>query len=138
MSLQKGRDLLLKVGDGGAPEVFTTIGAARTAAVNLNNQPVDGTTVGSGGIQELVADAGVQSLKISLDGFFKDSAAEELLRAAAFARTAKNYDLIFPNGDSYRASFVVENYARSAAADGLEAFSVALARSGPGTFTPGA
>lgn len=137
MTLQKGRDLLLKIGDGGAPEVFTTIGAARTASITLNNQPVDGTTIGSTGLQELVADAGVQSLKISLDGLFKDSASEERLRAAAFNRTLDNYALFFPNGDSYSAAFVIESYSRGGTFDGLETFSATLARSGAGTFTPG-
>ncbi len=138
MSLQKGRDLLLKIGDGGSPEIFTTIGAARTASISLNNAPADGTTMDSGGIQHFIADAGVQSLRIALDGLFKDSAAEELLRAAAFDRSVKNYALFFPNGDNYQAAFVIDAYARSGSAEGLEAFSLTLLRSGNGSFTPGA
>lgn len=138
MSSQKGRDLLLKIGDGGGPETFTALGAARTTAMTLNNQPVDATTMDDGGIQALKADAGVQTMQIRLDGLFKDAAAEETLRAAAFARTSNNYELVFPNGDKYAAAFVVENYARGGTHDGLETFSVTLLRNGAGTFTPGA
>jgi len=136
MPSQKGRDLLLKIGDGEEDESFAAIGAARNAAMTLDNRPVDATTMADGGVQVLSAAAGVQSLSLRLDGLFKDSAAEEALRSAAFARTTKNFRLQFPNGDSYTAPFVVESYSRGGSYDGLESFSVTLARSGAGDFTP--
>jgi TP901-1 family phage major tail protein len=139
MPVQKGRDLLLKIGGGESPtEIFSTIGAARTATVTVNNNPVDATTMADNGIQSLAADAGVQSMQIKLDGLFRDQAAEETLRAAAFTRVTRNYELLFPNGDKYAAAFVVESYARTGSHDGLEGFSVSLLRSGDGTFTAGA
>ncbi len=130
----KGRDLLLKIGDGAADETFAALGAARTAAMTLNNQSADATTMADGGIQVLNAAAGLQSLSIRLEGIFKDSAAEETLRTAAFDRSARQFLLQFPNGDSYAAPFVVESYARSGSHDGLEGFSVTLSRSGAGVF----
>jgi TP901-1 family phage major tail protein len=136
MPSQKGRDLLLKIGDGEEDESFAAIGAARNAAMTLDNRPVDATTMADGGVQVLSAAAGVQSLSLRLDGLFKDSVAEEALRSAAFARTAKNFRLQFPNGDCYTAPFVVESYSRGGSYDGLESFSVTLARSGAGDFTP--
>lgn len=137
MTSQKGRDLLLKIGNGASSETFTTIGAARTTAMSIDNQPVDATTISDGGIQSLQGDAGTQSMKIRLDGLFKDSSAEELLRAAAFARAHCNYQLYFPNGDSYAASFVIDSYSRTGTHDGLESFSISLTRSGAGSFTAG-
>lgn len=136
MPSQKGRDLLLKIGDGAEDEHFTAIGAARTAAMTVNNQSVDATTMADGGVQALAAAAGVQSLTLRLDGLFKDSAAEDLLRAAAFDRVLRHYRLQFPNGDYYTAAFAVENYGRGGSHDGLETFSVTLVRSGAGDFTP--
>lgn len=139
MPSQKGRDLLLKIGNGASPtETFTTLGAARTVAMAMNNQPVDSTSMDSAGIQSMSSDAGVQTMSIRLEGLFKDAAAEETLRAAAFARTSKNYQLIFPNGDMYEGAFVIQEYARSGSYDGLETFSVSLIRNGVGTFTAGA
>lgn len=137
MPSQKGRDLLLKIGDGGAPETFSTIGAARAAEVILNNQPVDATTMDGAGIQSLAPDAGVQTLEITLEGLFKDAAAEETLRVTAFNRTQKNYQMFFPNGDMIAGAFVVRNYQRAGQYDGLETFSVTLARSGSSTYTAG-
>jgi predicted secreted protein len=138
MPLQKGRDLLLKTGDGADPEVFTTLGAARTVALSLDNSPVDDTALDSGGFQDLRPEAGVQSMEIVLEGLFRDGAAEETLRLAAFNRTVNNYQLLFPNGDSYAAAFVVSAYHRGGSFDGLETFSLTLLRTGGGIFTPGA
>lgn len=137
MTGQKGRDLLLKIGDGAEPEAFSTLGAARSTAMTLNNQPVDATTMADDGCQAFISDAGVQSLQIRLEGLFKDSGAEEALRDAAFGRIARNFELRFPNGGKYAACFVVQEYTRTGAFDGLEAFTVTLHRSGAGIFTAG-
>lgn len=136
---QKGRDFLLKMGDGATPtENFTTIGAARANALSLNNNPVDDTSMDGNGVQSMIADAGIQTMQISIDGLFKDSAVEESLRAAAFGRTSNNFQLAFPNGDVYEAGFVIQDYSRGGTHDGAETFSATLVRSGSGTFTPGA
>lgn len=137
MPSQKGRDLLLKIGDGEEDESFTALGAARTTAMTIDNRPIDATTMEDGGVQRLAGAAGLQSMTLRLEGLFKDSAAEERLRAAAFSRSADNYLLCFPNGDTYAAAFVVQDYARTGTHDGLESFSVTLARSGDGVFTAG-
>lgn len=135
MPSQKGRDFLLKMGDGGAPEAFTSIGAARTNALVVNNNPVDDTAMGNNGVQTMVADAGIQTLQMNIDGLFKDQATEEAFRAAAMDRTAHNFQLAFSNGDTYEAEFIVQDYNRSGSHDGLETFSASLIRSGAGTFT---
>lgn len=137
MPSHKGRDLLLKINSAGSPTVFTTIGAARTTAMTINNNPQDATTMDSDGLQQLDIQAGVQSMQIRLDGLFKDAAAEETLRDAAFARAARRYQMVFPNGDMYEADFIVESYSRGGTHDGLETFGVVLSRTGGGTFTAG-
>jgi predicted secreted protein len=137
MTGQKGRDLLLKIGDGGAPEVFSAIGAARATMMEINNQPVEATAMNAAGVREYSGEAGMQSMLLRLDGLFKDAAAEERLRGAAFARTAHNYELQFPNGDKYAARFIVQEYRRGGTFDGLEVFSAVLLRTGAGTFTAG-
>lgn len=137
MPSQKGRDLLLKIGDGGDPEVFTTLGAARAVSVALDNNPVDATAMNGGGFQGVQADGGVQAMSVALEGLFKDAAAEEALRLSAFGRTARNYQMLFPNGDMFAGSFVISDYRRGGSVEGLETFSVMLIRTGGGTFTPG-
>lgn len=138
MPSHKGRDFLFKIGDGEEEETFLTLGAARIVSLSLDNQPLDATAMDSQGLQELDAAGGVQTMVLRLDGLFKDTAAEEMLRAQAFNRTTAQYQILFPNGDQYTAGFVVEQYSRSGSFDGLESFTATLRRDGAGSFTPGA
>ena len=41
MAAQKGADLLMKIGDGGSPESFTTIGGMRSTSLSMNDEMVD-------------------------------------------------------------------------------------------------
>jgi TP901-1 family phage major tail protein len=43
MSVQAGKDILLKIGDGGAPEGFTTVAGLRARTIALNARTVDVT-----------------------------------------------------------------------------------------------
>ena len=49
MAAQKGSALLMKIGDGASPEVFTTIGGLRSTSISLNEEAVDVTTKDSSG-----------------------------------------------------------------------------------------
>jgi predicted secreted protein len=138
MTSHKGRDLLLKIGDGGSPEAFTEIGSARMTSLSLSNPLLDVTALDGGGLQALKPDGGVQAMQVRLDGLFRDEAGEEALRAAAFGRSLGNYKFVFPNGDVYAAAFAVQGYTRGGRHDGLETFTLTLNRSGGGIFTPGA
>ena len=135
MTSQKGRDFLLKIGNGADPEIFTALGAARTNAMTVNNNPIDNTTMENNGVQALMSDAGIQTMQFNIDGLFKDTSAEETLRTAAMDRTVHNFQIVFPNGDTLEANFVIKEYNRGGAYDGLETFSAILIRSGTGSFT---
>ena len=135
MVAQKGRDFLVKVGNGESSETFITIGAARSNNMVINNNPVDATSMSDDGMQVMISNAGIQSMIVSMDGLFKDENSEKLMRDASFSSNAKNFQLIFPNGDIYEAEFVIQEYSRSGRHDGLEAFSATIIRSGSGVFT---
>lgn len=129
-----GKDLLLKIGNGGTPQVFATLGAARTTAFEVATSAAEATPLGAVA-PVYMPGAGRQEVRVALQGLFKDSAAEELLRAAAESGAAGDYQLIFPNGAVYDAAFVVESYRREGSYDGLEAFTATFLRSGPGSWT---
>ncbi len=135
MTSYAGRNLLLKVGNGETPVVFLTLGAARATTFDVGNDVADVTLLGSGNAPSFSGEAGQRNLRVSLQGIFKDSAAEEKLRMLALAAAVARYQLIFPNGDTYEADFIVENYRREGSHDGLEMFSAGLIRSGDGIWT---
>lgn len=136
MPSYQGRDLLLKIGDGGTPQEYTTIGAARSTSLRLAND-LQETTAVQDSAATFSAAAGAQAMQVTLEGLFCGAAAEELLRAAAFGREIRSYRLIFPNGDDYTADFAVESYGRGGSRDGFETFSLSLVRSGTGVYRPG-
>ena len=62
MSAQRGRDLLVKIGDGGSPETFTTVAGLRATTLSFNAQTVDVTNADSANQwRELLAGAGVKA-----------------------------------------------------------------------------
>ena len=135
MTIYAGRDVLVKIGDGGAPPAFASLGVARATGFDIVIAVADVTAVGSGVAARYSGSAGRQDARITLQGIFKDSAAEGQLRMAALGADVRRYQMIFANGEIYEADFIVESYKREGTFDGLEAFAAVLLRSGEGTWT---
>lgn len=134
MAAQKGRSLLLALGDGASPEVFTTVAGLTLTGMRINNQMVDVTTKDDSGIQTLLADAGVQEMVISGDGRFTDASSHDDIETAVNSRTENNWQLTLPNGDTYTQAMQVESYERAGPYDSEETFSISLRRSGSSTI----
>ena len=97
MAGQKGRDVLIKISDGGVPEVFVTLAGIRTSEIELNATTVDGTAADSeAGWRELVAGAGVKSAQVRGRGLFKDAASDERMRSVFFAGEIARWQLVIP------------------------------------------
>lgn len=135
MAGQKGRDILLKISDGGDPEAFTTIAGIRAKTIALNAKMVDGTNADSPDAwRELIAGAGVKSAAVTGSGVFKDAASDALVRAAFFAQSARTWRLIIPDFGTIQGLFLVEGVDYSGDHDGEAAFSITLASAGALTF----
>lgn len=136
MAGQKGRDVLIKLGDGGAPETFATIAGVRAKTISLNARTVDGTSGESADAwRELIAGAGVKSASVSGAGVFKDAASDAALQAAFFTQSVKTFQLVIPSFGAIQGPFLVEALDYSGDHDGEAAFAVTLASSGALTFT---
>lgn len=135
MTAQKGSLVLIKVGNGGDPEVFTTIGGLRVSSMVLGNQMLDATNTESGAWRQLLGGAGIRSLQISGGGMFTDAASEEIVRGYAFASTVNNYRFVFANGDYVTGPFQITAYERSGDHENEEVYSLALESAGTITFT---
>lgn len=137
MSANKGNLLLLKVGDGGSPaENFTTVGGLRNARIQLNNRALDHSGPEKGSWQALLSGAGRQSLVVQGSGLFTDTAAEEMFRGYAFARSVNNYEIYFGNGDHVAGPFMITAYERSGEVSREENFRVSLISAGEITYQP--
>ncbi|MGE0828218.1 MAG: phage major tail protein, TP901-1 family [Hyphomonadaceae bacterium] len=136
MAGQKGRDVLVKIGDGGSPEAFTTLAGLRAKTISLNARSVDGTSAESTDAwRELIAGAGVKSATVSGAGVFKDAASDAAMRTAFFTQAARNWRLIIPDFGTLEGPFLIEALDYTGDHDGEAGFAVTLASAGVIGFT---
>ncbi len=136
MTAQRGKDLLLQLGDGEASETFAIIGGLRTKTLSLNAQIVDVThSQSSGGWRELLAGAGVRQASVSGAGVFLNDAATEAARAVFFASEARNWRIIIPGFGTIEGAFVIANLDYAGEHDREASMALALESAGALAFT---
>lgn len=136
MAGQKGRDVLIKIGDGGDPETFATVAGIRAKTISLNAKAVDGTSGESPSAwRELIAGAGVKSASVSGAGVFKDTASDAAMQQSFFAQSVRNFQLVIPGFGVLQGPFLVEALDYSGDHDGEAAFAITLASAGALSFT---
>lgn len=137
MPAQRGKDLLLKIGDVGAPESFAVVGGLRAKTLSLNAQSVDVTHAESaGGWRELLAGAGVKQASVSGAGVFLSEAAAETVRAAFFAGETRNWRIVIPGFGDVAGPFLIANLDYAGEHDGEATMALALESAGALVFTP--
>ena len=146
MAAQKGSALLLKIGDGASPEVFTTVGGLRSTSITMNDEAVDITTKDSLGHRGLLAGGGVNSVSVSGSGVFTDAASETSLKSAYFAQqntsdgssaqtpAFNNYQIIIPDFGTMTGSFMIASLEYAGEYNGEVTYSVTLESAGYITF----
>lgn len=136
MAAQKGRDLLIKIGDGATSESFTTVAGLRSTTLSFNAKDVDITNADSDGMwRELLTGAGVKSASISGSGVFKDAASDVLLRSAFFNQTLSNWQIILPDFGTVTGPFKITALTYDGPYDGELKISLSLASAGALSFT---
>lgn len=137
MPAQRGKDLLLKLGDGDVSETFSVIGGLRTKTLSLNAQTVDVThSQSAGGWRELLAGAGVRQASISGAGVFLNDAAAEEARAVFFANEARNWQIVVPGFGTIEGPFLIANLDYAGEHDREASMALALESAGALSFTP--
>lgn len=135
MSGQKGRNVLIKIGDGDDPETFVTVAGIRAKTISLNARSVDGTSGESPEAwRELVAGAGVKSASVSGAGVFKDAASDALIQQSFFSQAVRSFQLVIPDFGVLAGPFLVESLDYSGDHDGEAAFAITLASAGALSF----
>ena len=130
MPAEKGSAFLLKVGDGAATPVYTTIAGLRTTQMSINGDPVVITNKGSGGWRELLSGAGVRSVSVSGAGVFTGSLAETRCKHHAFNGQLDDYELSFEGGERLRGKFLVARLDYAGDFNGERSYTLALESSG--------
>lgn len=134
MTAQKGSEFLLKIGDGGSPETFATVGGFRSNSFRVNNETIDITNKGSAGARELI-EGGIQSVSASGSGVFLDDAAFASAEAAARNKTIDNWQVAVPDFGDYEGPFLLTGLEYGGEHNGEVTFSISLESAGAVGFT---
>jgi TP901-1 family phage major tail protein len=134
MTAQRGKDLLLKIdatGLGG----FTTVAGLRTRSLAFNTAAVDVTHAESAGEwRELLAGAGIKTARLSGSGIFKDASSDETVRAAFFAGTIRDWQVVIPDFGIVEGAFQITALEYSGSHDNELTFELAMESAGALTF----
>lgn len=128
-----GKAVILKVGDGGGPEVFTTVAAALSNAVSINNSPVEFNTKDSA-FRKLFPTGSIKSATITGNYQFINSADQDRLKTVAFAADSSlNIKLVDGSGEEIDGNFQITTFDLTGEAEGYASFDITLESNG--TFT---
>lgn len=133
MASQQGRDILLKLGDGASPEVFTTVAGLTSKTMSLSNGTVDVTTDDEDGVRTLLAGKYALAASVSASGISKDSATLGTLRTNFLAGTQSNYQVVIPGataGGTWSFAANITSFEETGETDGAYSFTIALESSG--------
>jgi len=134
MTAQRGKDLLLKIGDGASPENFTTLAGLRATTLAFNAQSIDITNADSADMWRELLNAGVKSATISGSGVFKDAASDAALRTTFFNQTLCNWQIVIPHFGTVSGPFKLASLSYEGPYDGEVKLSLSLASAGALTF----
>ena len=133
MAAQKGKDLLLKIANGGS---FVTVAGLRSKRLAFNSETVDVTDADSAGRwRELMAGAGVQRASLSGAGIFKDAQSDGLIRAGFFSGAIADWQLAIPDFGTVQGPFQITALEYTGNHDGEVTFDVALESAGALSFS---
>ena len=135
MAAQKGRDVLVKIGDGASVEAFTTVGGLRSSSIALNQETVDITNKDSAGRwRELLTGGGLRSASLSGAGVFTDSATEASVRAAFFGSGDTSFQFIVPSFGTFTGVFILASIDYAGEHNGEATYTLSFESSGAVTF----
>jgi TP901-1 family phage major tail protein len=132
MTAQKGKDLLIKIDDGGS---YVTIAGLRARRLAFNAEAVDITDAESAGRwRELLGGAGVQRASLSGGGLFKDQTSDALARAVFFAGEIRAWQVAIPDFGTVTGPFQITALEYAGRHDGEMTFEIALESAGALAF----
>lgn len=133
MAGQRGRDILLKIGDGAG--AFVTVAGVRASRIELSAGMVDATGMDSPDAwRELIAGAGTKTARVTGRGVFRDAASDARMRAVFFAGDAPDWQLVLPHFGVLQGAFQITELSWSGTHEGEAEFSVTLESAGALAF----
>ncbi|TXM55642.1 phage major tail protein, TP901-1 family [Methylobacterium sp. WL120] len=134
MTAQKGKDLLIRAGNGAGG--FVAVAGLRARQVAFNAEAVDVTNADSvGRWRELLAGAGVRRAAISGSGVFRDEASDLRLRQVFFDGVMETFQVVVPAFGTLEGPFQITALEYRGDHAGEVTFDMSLESAGAVAFT---
>ena len=134
MTAQKGKDLLIRAGNGAGG--FVAVAGLRARQVAFNAEAVDVTNADSAGRwRELLAGAGVRRAAISGSGVFRDEASDLRLRQVFFDGVIEIFQVVVPAFGTLEGPFQITALEYRGDHAGEVTFDMSLESAGAVAFT---
>ena len=138
MSVQQGRDLLIKLDMTGGGQ-FETVAGLRATRLAFNAETVDATSMESAGRwRQLLSGAGVRSASISGSGVFRDAQTDAKVRQIFFDATIPAFQVIIPEFGVIEGPFQITGLEYAGTMQGEATFELSLASAGALQFVEAA
>lgn len=136
MTVQAGKDLLLKVDQDGSG-IFVTVAGLRATRLTFNAGSIDVTsTESAGGWRELLDGGGVKSAAVSGSGVFRDADTDARARQLFFDGEMPAFQVIVPDFGIVEGAFQITSLEYGGTHDGEATYEISLASAGELNFTP--
>lgn len=103
-----GRLMLIKIGDGGSPEQFTTVACQRGGSNSQSTESIEVSSKESRWRQ--LIGGGVSGLSITASGLIANAASQRLLANLAAQDAVRSFQIIFADGQTLTGPFKVESW----------------------------
>ncbi|PXW66015.1 phage major tail protein, TP901-1 family [Methylobacterium sp. B4] len=134
MGAQKGRDLLVRIGNGAGG--FVAVAGLRARQLTFNAETVDVTNADSAGRwRELLAGAGVRRASVAGAGVFRDEASDARLRQMFFDGAIDSFQIVVPAFGTIEGLFQITSLEYRGDHAGEVTFDMALDSAGALGFT---
>jgi TP901-1 family phage major tail protein len=132
----RGRDVVIRVSDGGSPVAYDEIAGIRARTITLSARQVEATTAQSPQAwRELIAGAATKRIEVIGSGWFWSRWADERLRAAYFAGETPRFQIAVLDFGVFEGPFAIVELTYDGEEDGMALFSIRLASAGPVSFS---
>lgn len=134
MTAQKGKDLLIKAGNGSGG--YVAVAGLRARQIAFNAEAVDVTNADSAGRwRELLAGAGARRAAISGSGVFRDEASDLRLRQLFFDGVVETFQIVVPSFGILEGPFQIVSLEYRGDHAGEVTFDIGLDSAGAISFT---
>jgi len=143
MAGQKGKEMIIKIGDGAETPSFTTLCGIRSKTLAFNDASFDATapdcTNPENPLYRELIGGGVKTADVSGDGVFKDSTSEETFRAVKFSNNpVEVFQIVIPDFGIVEGPFHIDSLEYAGSQDDVVTYTIALSSAGAFTFTAAA